>query len=246
MTSSSILDRARSKLAGAVPTRRVVTGRSRGVLSICFDDVPKTAWTVGGAVLRDHGVLGTYFIVGGLCGQYFEGRQQFDEADLGALHEAGHEVGCHLFEHVSPLRLSTAALTDSIARNALFVRTRLGEVEMTNFAYPYGEVSLSAKRTCARHFTTSRGVVPGPNEGQVELAHLKAYRLEARLAGEVDWESEIQTAIMRKSWLIVLTHDVDEYPSPYGCRPAELDRILGMARRGGLDILPVRSAFAAQ
>jgi peptidoglycan/xylan/chitin deacetylase (PgdA/CDA1 family) len=216
----------------------------RGIVSISFDDFPKTAWTVGGDILREHGVRGTYYLTGVNCGQRFDGQQQYDADDLLALHEEGHEIGSHLYNHVSVLRLSAEEILSSIKKNAAFVRERLGDVEMTSFAYPYGDVSLTAKCICADVFATSRGISRGSNGRSVELSNLQSFGLIKLYYNTIDWEKVIEDTSRIKSWLVVFTHDVDEYSSPFGCRPKDLDHLIRLARSANLEILPVRSALA--
>jgi peptidoglycan/xylan/chitin deacetylase (PgdA/CDA1 family) len=244
MIGRSIADRVRNALAKRSPMKTVCARRSRGVLSVSFDDFPKTAWTVGGTILRQHEAQGTYFVSGSHCGQWFDGQQQYDDRDLQELHEAGHEVGSHLYEHLSVLRLSRAKLHELIVRNDDFVRERLKDVHMTSFAYPYGDASLTAKRICARSFAVCRGIFGTTNGDRVELAQLSAVGLERRSVDTTDWSRLIHETAARKSWLVVFTHDVDENASPFGCRPKELDRLLLLARSAGIDIMPIKSALA--
>ena len=240
----SVVERARNKIANHLHLKRIPSRNTRGALSVTFDDFPRTAWTIGGAVLREHGVRGTYYVTGELCDQNFDGIQQYSSEDLEALHEEGHEVGSHLYEHISALRLSASALRRSIVSNERFVRERLGNSVMTTFAYPYGEVSVRAKQICASTFAACRGIKPGLNGGLVELAQLKTICLEARSSSTIDLEQLIFDTARLKSWLIVLTHDIDENPSPFGCRPKDLQRLLQLAQAADLNVLPVKNALA--
>jgi peptidoglycan/xylan/chitin deacetylase (PgdA/CDA1 family) len=213
-------------------------------MSICFDDFPKTAWTVGGDILREHGVRGTYYLTGSNCGRHFDGQQQYDNDDLQALYEEGHEVGSHLYDHVSVLRMSAEEIRSSIKKNDAFIRERLGDVQATSFAYPYGAVSLTAKRICADVFSTSRGISQGLNRRSVELSNLRSFGLMGHQSIALDWESVAEETASQKLWLVVFTHEVDEAASPYGCQPKALDRLIRLARSAGLDVLPIRSALA--
>jgi peptidoglycan/xylan/chitin deacetylase (PgdA/CDA1 family) len=239
----SIVERARIKIANHRRYNCIPSRCTRGILSISFDDFPKTAWTIGGAVLREHAVKGTYYVTGALCGRIWERQQQYDTKDLHEIYEDHHEIGSHLYDHISVLKLSPTDLKNSIAKNDLFVRERLGDYEMSTFAYPYGDVSLAAKRICANTFAACRGIAPGLNHPSVELAQLKAVLLVTCSASPFDWEPLIVETAKRKSWLVALTHDIDENPSPFGCRPKDLQRLLKLAQAANLSILPIKAAL---
>ena len=70
-----------------------------------------------------------YNTIGGLVGGRNLDLPQFDTDHLQALHAAGHEVGCHTYEHVSTLSLSPAELEASLARNARWVAERVPVVD---------------------------------------------------------------------------------------------------------------------
>jgi hypothetical protein len=54
----------------------------------------------------------------------------------------------------------------------------------------------------------------------------------------------IVDAARHRSWLVVLMHDIDERPSPFGCHPKDLQRLLQLAEAADLSILPVKAALA--
>ena len=43
----------------------------------------------------------------------------------------------------------------------------------------------------------------------------------------------------RKAWLILYTHDVADRPSPFGCTPAALGRLMDRAQAADFDIVTV-------
>lgn len=233
------IERLHLKAALAVGGGRRPLRPGRGVLSITFDDFPKSAWTEAGPVLADHGVKATYYVSGGFCGREVDGVRQFDDEDLQALHATGHEVACHTFDHLSALKTSPIEYAQSLGRNARFFRERLGEVTVESFAYPYGDVSFSAFDTVARSFSTARGILPGTNAGTVRPFSLKSAGLEARKAGAYDIDAMIDGAARRGEWLILFTHDVSDRPTDFGCRPTDLDHVLGRAKGAGLEITTV-------
>jgi hypothetical protein len=140
--------------------------------------------------------------------------------------------------------MSADEIRKSIKKNDDFIRERLGDVKATSFAYPYGDVSMTAKRICANVFSSSRGISRGLNGRSVELGNLRSFGLVGQHSGAIDWENVAEEAASRKLWLVVFTHEVDENASPYGCRPKDLDQLIRLARSADLDVLPIRSALA--
>lgn len=220
--------------------------RAVATFTICFDDFPKTSWTEGGSILREHRARATYYVCGGLCGAIHDGETMYDAEDLQAVHEAGHEIGCHSYGHVSCIGENSEDFAKSIVDNQRFVRERLGDVRLVSFAYPYGDTTAASKRVALRHFASARGVVPGLNAGWLDLGQLRALGLESSKAGIDVAERYIARAAEERAWLIVYTHDVQDRPSAYGCSPKDFDRLLRQARAAGMEILPVKAALAAR
>jgi len=237
------IDQMRRRAARYLGVRTVTVAPPRGMLSVSFDDFPASAWTEAGPVLAQHGVKATYYVAGGLCGGVNMGKAQFETDHLNALHEAGHEVGCHTFDHVSALKLDRAGLETQLAANAAWVAERLDGHVMTTFAWPFGDVSLRAKVVIDDRFLLGRGVRDGVNAGRCDRANLQAIGLESRRLPHYDLEALVAEAAERRGWLIAYGHDVEDRPTDYGCRPEDLDRLIRLAKGAGLEVLPVGAAW---
>ena len=237
------IDQMRRRLARYLNVEAAPIQHPGGVLSLSFDDIPETAWTEAGPILTEHGVKATYYVCGGLAGGTNLDLPQFTSGHLEAIHAAGHEVGCHTFEHLSALRAAPAELGQSFARNAAWVRERLPGVAMTTFAWPYGDCQLGAKAVARLRFKCARGVRDGVNAGRADRALLQAIGLESRRLPGYDLEALVEEARARNGWLIAYGHDVSDRPTPYGCRPDDLDRLVRLAKAAGVEILPVGEAW---
>lgn len=242
---SAFLDKMRRRGGRYLGVRPVPVRPARGVFSLSFDDIPVSAWTEAGPILKEHGVTATYYVAGGLSEGENLGLPQFTTEHLQQLHAAGHEVGCHTYGHTSALSVSPAAFAADLDRNAAWVAERLDGHVMTSFAYPYGDVSVGGKAVVADRFTLARGVRDGVNAGTADRANLQAIGLESRRLPGYDLEALMADTAARKGWLIAYGHDVMDAPTPYGCTPDDLDRVLRLAKAAGLDILPVERAFAS-
>lgn len=241
---SAFIDKMRRRGGRYLGVRSAPIRPERGVFSLSFDDIPVSAWTEAGPILKDHGVIATYYVAGGLSGGENLGLPQFTTEHLQQLFAAGHEVGCHTFGHTSALSVSAADYAADLDRNAAWVAERLDGHVMTTFAYPYGDVSVGAKAVVAGRFALGRGVRDGVNAEKADRANLQAIGLESRRLPEYDLEDLMARTADRKGWLIAYGHDVMDGPTPYGCTPDDLDRVIRLARAADLDILPVGAAWA--
>jgi peptidoglycan/xylan/chitin deacetylase (PgdA/CDA1 family) len=232
-----------SYLGRSLKVRPTQLAAQRPVASITFDDFPKNAWLEGGPVLARHGVKATYYTAGGFCGRQVEATVFYDQADLKALAAAGHEIGCHGFDHQPTPCLTSAQLAADTERNRAFLKPFLGGEAPVSYAFPFGRVSPRTKAFFAPRFTCLRGVHPGVNAGRVDLAQLNAISLEMRCWNKIQIESAIAGAVKDRGWLIFYTHDISERPSDYGSTPEMLDWALSRLVAAGVDILPVREAL---
>lgn len=240
---NAFIDKMRRRAGRYLDVRPATIQPTRGMLSLSFDDIPASAWLEAGPVLAQHGVKATYYVCGGLAGGRNLDLPQFETEHLQALHEAGHEVGCHTYEHVSTLSLSPAELDASLARNAAWVAERLDDYQMLSFAYPFGDCALGAKPVIDRRFLCGRGVRDGINAGRADRNLLQAIGLESRRLPGYDLEALVATTAASKGWLIAYGHDVSDAPTPYGCKPEDLDRLIRLAKAADLDIQPVAAAW---
>lgn len=240
---NAFIDKMRRRAGRYLDVRPATVQPARGILSLSFDDIPASAWTEAGPILAQHGVKATYYVCGGLAGGRNLELPQFEVEHLQALHEAGHEVGCHTYEHVSTLTLSPAELDASLARNAAWVAERLYGYQMQTFAYPFGDCALGSKAIIDHRFLCGRGVRDGINAGRTDRNLLQAIGLESRRLPGYDLEALVAETEASKGWLIAYGHDVSDAPTPYGCRPEDIDRLIRLARAADLDILPVAAAW---
>jgi len=208
-----------------------------GVLSLTFDDAPRSAVTTGAAILEAEGVCGTYYLAGCFADGIVDGGPSYASADIRALQERGHEIGCHSYAHVRTPDFGSGVIARDLDKN----QEALG-LKPTSHAFPYGEVSPRTKALLGKRFSTVRGIVPGLNVGAVDVAQLKAVPLEARSRNHEGLAQRIADAAQQKGWLILFSHDVADDPSPYGCTPGDLIFAIQTAKKAGLKVLPVSEA----
>ncbi|HZV09638.1 MAG TPA: polysaccharide deacetylase family protein, partial [Novosphingobium sp.] len=154
--SLSLAQKLSFRLATGWQQRTMARAVAGPVLSIGFDDAPRSAWTMGGQVLADHGVRATYYVCGGLVDTDGELGTYLTRADLRALVAAGHELGCHTFDHSSALLAGAGRFAASLEENARWLADFTGGVAPCSFAYPYCHVGLAARRAAGARFHTAR------------------------------------------------------------------------------------------
>ena len=239
----SLMFRANSFVTRHMPVKLVRSKLARPVASVTFDDFPRSAWTVGGAILQRHGARGTYYAAARFCGVQEEGIDYYAAADLDALLAAGHEVGAHSFAHQMAPDLSTPELLADAARTDAVLGPLL-DARMSSYAYPYGAVSPRTKAVMGARYASARGIRSGVNAGAIDLAQLRAVPIENRrwIAQEID--AAVARASEKNGWLIFFTHDVSEDPTPFGCTPEMLEYVMARLVEAGIETLPVRQAMA--
>jgi peptidoglycan/xylan/chitin deacetylase (PgdA/CDA1 family) len=169
--------------------------------------------------------------------------QMFDHEDLCAAHLAGHEIACHTHTHLD-CRISTKrSILAAIDNNSVALSSVIEGLVPTNFAYPYGMLSPMAKRVLGPRFLSCRGVREDINHGIIDLAELLAVSVCSSVFDERKMRWLIDRNRLVGGWLIFYTHDVVDAPSPFGCKPGELETVVAYASKH-TTILPVRNVVA--
>lgn len=236
--------RLRFKLGHLAPIKPRRFKFETGILTISFDDFPRSAVTEAGPILDQHDVKATYFASGGLCETTYLGQEQFTRRDLEDIADKGHDIGSHTFDHMNALEHSNAAFVSSIKKNSDFLQDVIPGKSIESFAYPFGTVTFSSKLTVSSEFKIGRGLGQRPNYRWIDLSQVKAVGFEKRQRQKYNFQSLIKDTSIKKGWLIVYTHDVRSNPSNWGCTPEELDNLISYAKGYNLNILTFREAAA--
>lgn len=242
---SSFRDRLSHRLAMHVPMAGARLANRRPMVSFTFDDVPRSAATVGAAALEAYGAHGTFYVSGALVGERDKFWDHATAAELADLHARGHELGCHTYSHLRASDLDPAKLETEIVRNRTCFEELVPGARLTNFAFPYGIGTFRGKRQLARHFRTSRSIVPGINRGRVDLQFLKSVPLIDREIDRAQLDGLMDATVADNGWLIFYGHDVYRRPSAFGCSEALLDYALKGAKRRDLAIVSVAEGIRA-
>lgn len=219
--------------------------RNRGpLISFTFDDFPRSALSIGGAILERHGARGTYYLSMGLMGRVADTGPIFEAADLSALIDRGHELGCHTSAHCHAYDTSPAAFERSVLENRTALQAILPGVDLKTLSYPKSCARPGTKERAARYFIASRGGGQTDNCGTIDLNQLHAFFIEQSRSRPEAIEQMIDESCGRNGWLILTTHDVCENPTRYGCTPELFERVVAYATGSGARICLISSALA--
>ena len=244
MSLRSRIGEVRAHIGSSFYRRTVPLGSQGPIVTFTFDDFPRSALTVGGAILERFGARATYYVSMGLMGTCNNLGEQFQRADLNILIQCGHEVGSHTFGHLSARKTQVSAFLRDVEDCEEAIRQNIRVGQPSNFAYPYGEVTLNAKKLVGPRMKSCRGTFGGFNGPDVDLNLLRANRLY----GDIDRAEAAKQLIcgneQRRSWLIFYSHDVANRPSPFGCTPALLEEVVSFAAGRGARMMTVAAVMA--
>ncbi|WP_304169347.1 polysaccharide deacetylase family protein [Phenylobacterium aquaticum] len=237
----SLAGKLRRRLVRLAHKRPLAVAPQAPMVSFTFDDAPLSSTIAGAALLETRGLAGTYYVSAGLAGQAAPMGPCAEPIDYQRLARAGHEIACHTYSHLDCGRAKPAAAWDDTAHNARALAD-WGLFEVENFAYPYGEVAGGPKQALARRYATLRALHHGVITQGTDLNQLPAVGIEGA-DGEAVARRWLAEAKARKAWLILYTHDVRPDPSPWGCAPDVLARLIDQATHDGFQVVTVREAM---
>jgi peptidoglycan/xylan/chitin deacetylase (PgdA/CDA1 family) len=222
----------------------VLLGNRGPIVSFCFDDFPRTALTTGGRILRSLGVAGSYYVAAGLMNKVNDLGKQFHREDLEGVLADGHELASHTFSHISCRSVAPSTFLADVQKGRQAIEQLTGRPDSGNFAFPFGDFTLNAKRLVGADAASCRSTWKGFNGPDVDLNLLRANSLyggrdECALVRKLILDNE-----RKKSWLIFYSHDVQDTPSRFGCTPALLEFAVSCALQTSTRILTVAEVVA--
>ncbi len=231
------------RLAMHVQVERFRLNNAGPMVTFTFDDLPKSAATLGADILESYGARGTFYVSGGLVGLDARNWTTGNADDVVSLHRRGHEVGCHTFSHRRACDLDEGSLAAEIARNRTYLHSLDPTMPVETFAYPFGYGSFARKHQLRSEFLTCRSIMPGVNSGEVDLQFLRAVPLIDRQMSRERIDAAFGEAANTNGWLIFYSHDVADAPSLYGCSPDLMTYALEAAARRNVPVLTMAEAF---
>jgi len=227
------------KAARLVFRRQVAIRPRQPLVSFTFDDFPRSALLVGGRILSERGLAGTYYASLGLAGKQAPSGQMFYAQDLDTVYEQGHELGSHTFAHCNSWETETGAFENSIIENNAALNQIFPGAEFKSFSYPISLPRPLTKAKVSDYFLSCRAGGQTLNVGTADLNQLSAFFLEQSRHDIQAVKDIIDRNRQSCGWLIFATHDISEDPTPFGCTPEFFEQIVAYAVDSGARILPV-------
>ncbi len=217
--------------------------RGRPLVSFTFDDFPASAASTAATILEHYGACGSFYAATGLIGQAHDLWEMAPRSALAQLEARGHEIGLHTHEHRIAWQYGHEAFQKDLSLNDSLIRSAAKGYVPETFAYPYGIGNWAHKRALSRRVRAARSTHPGINCGLIDLHFLKAHELIDCAMTPERVDELLDCTIAAGGWLIFVSHDVCDEPTPYGVSPHLLHRTVRMAREKGIDVLPVCEAL---
>jgi peptidoglycan/xylan/chitin deacetylase (PgdA/CDA1 family) len=211
------------------------------VISFTFDDVPRSAISVGADILGQHGLKGTYYVCMGLAQTIHEAARHFGPDDLCWLAANGHEIGCHTFGHLSLRDHNVESIAADLDRNQLALQEVLPGFVPRQFAYPYGHIGIATWQLVKKRFETCRGTLSGIHTVVERFDRLFANSLYETVPLAKNLRL-IDSLMRRGGWLIFYTHDISTSPSSFGCTPQYFETVVAKAAASGAKVLKIGEA----
>jgi len=238
-----IRQKARRLISARAARRDLVFALPQPIVSFTFDDFPRNAATAGGRILGDFGVTATYYLSLGLMNTTAPTGPIAGGEEIAPLLAAGHELGCHTFDHCHAWQTDARTFARSLDRNQEEARKLVPALVFETMSYPISVPRPGVKREAGRRFAGCRGGGQKFNSHRLDRSYLRAFFLEQARGRLEVVESIINQNHQANGWLIFATHDIDDRPTPYGCTPAFLAATVDRAMKSGAVILPVAAAL---
>lgn len=241
----SLCIRISDRLSRHIPIRPRLLRNNKPMVTFTFDDVAVSALTIGADILDEAAIHGTFFISTTLFNYRTEHWTVLNAEGVRELHQRGHEIGLHGHAHLPVGLRSASQFVDDIERNRAMLRSIDPNILAENFAYPYGEVTLARKVQLGGLVRSSRGTERGVNRGFVDTHNIRIIPLIDRMLSYAELDFYLDMVLETNAWLVFLTHDVGDSPSPGGVSKRMLHFALEGSSRRGLDILTMSAALDA-
>lgn len=238
---NNIIQKARRRLRRFQNRRMIDIKTDAPIISVTFDDFPKTAANIGAPMLEAKGWRGTYYTSAKLEGTTNHHGPQFDRRDVIALDKAGHEIAGHSHDHSDLSQMSLEAVINQVKENkAELTAYNLGQ-SIDNFAYPFGAASASLKALLQNEYRSMRGIRAHTHQGSADLNELSSYGYYSSTAGSII--DRIGGLKNKPVWMTLFTHDIQDAPTPWGCTEGEFQALLDAIESSGARVMTIRQAL---
>jgi peptidoglycan/xylan/chitin deacetylase (PgdA/CDA1 family) len=218
------------------------------MVSITFDDGWQSVHDRALPLLAEHGFRSTHYV----NPSSIETPNFMTAAEVRQMHEAGHEIAAHSYEHVDLTSIGADRLDEEMRKSEeALAAAGLGT---DNLAPPYGRSDPQVDWYASKYFNIVRGTEQGINTRQnVEPHDLKVFYVTDETTPDDLTKALAETSRMN-GWLILVYHQIST-PESTGTQENTIaaDRStitrdvlaaqLKLVRDSGIEVQPVAQAF---
>lgn len=238
----------KTKVFGSVNRRPLRVKLDRPIFSFTFDDVPQSAVFNAAPLLEIARSRGTFYVCGSFaCGASSQvGRLDSETfavtSQLQHLASRDHQIGCHTWSHLDFTRCDSAEFLADAERNRHWLQETIAPQASDHFAFPFGGMSLDAKKLVGPSYKTLRSTRAGVNFCSADAHCLLAVPIYSDSLDRAQISALIRKAVRKRGWLIFYTHGVEDSPNRFGTTIEDLSAIVNECRATGGDILTLAAA----
>ncbi|MFC9772341.1 MULTISPECIES: polysaccharide deacetylase family protein [unclassified Pseudarthrobacter] len=175
---------------------------SQPMVSITFDDGWQSVYDRALPLLDQHGFRSTQYI----NASSIETPNFMTAAEVQQLHQAGHEIAAHSYEHVDLTSIGTDRLDDQVRKSEEALAA--AGFETRDLAPPYGRHDPQVDWYANKYFDIVRGTDDGINTRQsLDQQDLKVFYVTDQTTMATLSEALAETARMN-GWLILVYHQI--------------------------------------
>lgn len=227
-------------------SKRLRLSNTSPVYTFTFDDVPLSAIINGARILDERDAKGTFYVSCGMTGIRDAAPSESETRTrnlLRGLVKNGHHIGCHTYSHHHLPAITAGEMLADCRKNRLLLSNVLGWASIDHFAYPYGDVNLTAKKALLNDYLTLRGTRPGINHGRADVKMLRAVDIYSSSFDKPRIARWIEKNAALNGWLIFYTHGIDDGHDEWGTTPSDLRWVIQECKNAGGLILNVADAY---
>jgi peptidoglycan/xylan/chitin deacetylase (PgdA/CDA1 family) len=215
----------------------------KGYVSVTFDDISKTAVTMGAPEMNGRKIAGTFYVVTKDLDR--QGGDYVSSGDVRSLYEAGHEIGTHGNHHVPMTTLSDDELKLEMTKSKGYLDA-IG-VYPVGISYPFGDFDGRVENAALGAFRYARSSLDGHNDDRLSLSKLRI--IPVTNVTETGYLlARINDAAATSTWIILLFHKLSETPVPddeYVTTMEQFRAVMDRLARGDVAVMPVKEVLKA-
>lgn len=178
-----------------------------GVYTFTFDDGAIGQFQNAATVMAEHGLRGTFFLIGRTVNDSRNHPERFHVPQMLATQAMGHEIGSHTYTHTTPLsELDEAGQRKEIADNQTYLAK--WNVKSTAFAYPFDKYNAATLSIIPEYARFARRVGSSFMLNSVDWDEARRY--EVKCSSSDCGHAIVETAIAEKKWCIGIFHDIGD------------------------------------